>query len=68
MEDQRAHVCRLKKEFYCLKQAHQAWYARIDSYLVKLGFTRSNFDPNLYFKVVQGMPLILVFYVDDLFL
>jgi len=24
---------------------------RIDSYLMKLGFTRSEFDPNLYFKV-----------------
>ena len=40
----------------------------IDSYLMKLGFTRSNADPNLYFKVVQGKPLILVLYVDDLFL
>jgi len=35
---------------------------------VKLGFTRSNVDPKFYFNVVQGMPLILVLYVDDLFL
>jgi len=35
---------------------------------MKLGFIRRNFDPNLYFKVVQGMPLILVLYVEDLFL
>ena len=35
---------------------------------MKLGFTRSNVDPNLYFKVVQGLPLILVLYVGDLFL
>ena len=35
---------------------------------MKLGFTRSNVDPNLYFKVVQGKPLILVLYMDDLFL
>ena len=35
---------------------------------MKLGFRRSNADPNHYFKVVQGMPLILVLYVDDLFL
>ena len=35
---------------------------------MKLGFTRSNVDPNLYFKVVQGMLLILVVYVYDLFL
>eukprot|EP00253_Pinus_taeda_P030515 PITA_30515 len=66
--DQKTHACKLKKALYGLKQAPKAWYARIDSYLVKLGFTRSNADPNLYFKVVQGMPLILVLYVDDLFL
>ena len=35
---------------------------------MKLGFTRSNVDPNLYFKVDREKPLILVLYVDDLFL
>ena len=46
----------------------QAWYERIDSYLMKLGFTRSNVDLNLYFKVDREKPLILVLYVDELFL
>eukprot|EP00253_Pinus_taeda_P004561 PITA_04561 len=41
---------------------------RIDSYLMKLGFTRSEVDPNLYFKVEDDKPLILALYVDDLFL
>lgn len=40
----------------------------IDIYLVNLGFMRRNDDPNFYFKLVQGMPLILVFYVHELFL
>eukprot|EP00253_Pinus_taeda_P007305 PITA_07305 len=35
---------------------------------MKLGFTRSEADPNLYFKVENDKPLILVLYVDDLFL
>ena len=35
---------------------------------MKLGFTRSNVDPNLYFKVHREQPLILVLYLDDLFL
>jgi len=61
-------VWRLKKALYGLKQAPRAWYVRIDSHLVKLQFTRNNVDSNLYFKVVQRMPLILVLYVDDLFL
>ena len=35
---------------------------------MKLGFTRSEVDPNLYFKVEDDQTLILVLYVDDLFL
>ena len=62
------HVCRLKKALYGLKQAPRAWYSRIDSYLLQLGFTKSEADPNLYFIVVDGEPLILILYVDDLFL
>jgi hypothetical protein len=46
-----SHVCKLKKALYGLKQAHEAWYARIDNYLMSLGFTKSDADPNFYFKV-----------------
>ena len=66
--ERKSHVCRLKKALYGLKQAPRAWYERIDNYLMKLGFTRSEVDPNLYFKVEDNKPLILVLYVDDLFL
>eukprot|EP00253_Pinus_taeda_P007260 PITA_07260 len=59
---------KLKKALNGLKQAPRAWYERIDSYLMKLGFTGSEADPNLYFKVIDDKPLILVLYVDDLFL
>ena len=33
-----------------------------------LGFIECKVDPNLYFKVEGGIPLILLLYVDDLFL
>ena len=56
VQDQDTNVYRLKKALYGLKQAPRAWYERIDSYLMKLGFTRSNADPNPYFKVVKGKP------------
>ena len=39
-----------------------------NSYLQGLGFTKSDADSNLYFKVVGNLPLILVLYVDDLLL
>ena len=63
-----SHICKLKNALYGLKQAPCAWYGQIDEYLVNLGFTKSDADPNLYYKVVDGEPLILVLYVDDLFL
>lgn len=61
-----SHVCRLKKALYGLKQAPRAWYSRIDGYLLSLGFTKSEADPNLYYKVEDVGILILVLYVDDL--
>eukprot|EP00253_Pinus_taeda_P002257 PITA_02257 len=66
--DRKSHVYRLKKALYGLMQAPRAWYERINSYLLKLGFTRSEVDANLYFKVEDDKPLILMMYVDDLFL
>jgi hypothetical protein len=61
------HVFRLKKALYGLKQAPRAWYAKINNYLMRLGFSKSHADPNLYYKVVKNAPVILLLYVDDLF-
>eukprot|EP00253_Pinus_taeda_P024358 PITA_24358 len=68
IHDRESHMCRLKKALYRLMPTPQAWYGRIDSYLMKLGFTRNEADLNLYFKVEDYKSLILVLYVDDLFL
>jgi uncharacterized metal-binding protein len=62
------HVCRLKKSLYELKKDPRAWYARIDNYLTRLGFSKIHADPNLYYKFVNNAPVILLLYVDDLFL
>ena len=61
-------MCRLKKALYGLKQAPRTWYDRIDSFLTSLGFTKSKADSNLYYKVENGRPIILLLYVDDLLL
>jgi hypothetical protein len=68
VEDKKTHVCKLKKALYRLKQAPRAWYGRIDNFLTSLGFTKSKADSNLYFKVMNDDPVILLLYVDDLFL
>jgi hypothetical protein len=52
-----------------MKQAPRAWYGRIDSFLTSLGFTKSKAHSNLYFKVMNDEPVILLLlYVDDVFL
>ena len=61
-------MCRLKKALYRLKQAPRAWYERIDDILMSLGFTKSKVDSNLYYKVEDEGIMILILYVDDLFL
>jgi hypothetical protein len=58
---------KLKKAMYRLKQALRAWYGRIDSFLTSLGLTKSRVDCN-YIKVMNDEPIILLLYVDDLFL
>jgi hypothetical protein len=68
VEDRKTHVCKLKKDLYGLKQAPRAWYGRIDIFLTSLGFTKSKVDSNLYFKVMNDEPIILLLYVNDLFL
>ena len=35
---------------------------------MSLGFTKSKFDPNLYFNIENDRPVILLLYVDELVL
>eukprot|EP00253_Pinus_taeda_P027258 PITA_27258 len=61
-------VCRLKKPLYGLKQVPRAWYAKMDSFLLKTGFFRCHYDNTVYTKKVGKSLIILVLYVDDLIL
>jgi hypothetical protein len=67
VEDRKIHVCRLKKTLYMFKQALRAWYGRFDSFLTRLGFSKSKVDSNYYFKVMNDDAVVLLLYVDDLF-
>jgi hypothetical protein len=68
VEDMKSHVYRLKKALHGLKQAPRSWYGRIDIFLMSLVFIKSKEDSNLYFKVMNDEPVIVLLYVDDLFL
>jgi hypothetical protein len=45
----------------------KTWYGRIDSFLSSLGVTKSKADSNLFYKVEEGNPVILLLYADNLF-
>jgi hypothetical protein len=68
VEERKTHVCILKKALNRLKQAPRAWYGRIGSFVTSLGFTKTKIDSNIYFKVMNDEPIILLLYVDELFL
>eukprot|EP00253_Pinus_taeda_P016326 PITA_16326 len=61
-------VCQLKKSFYGLKQAPQAWYAKMDSFLLDTSISRCHSNNTVYTKKVGKSLIILVLYVDDLIL
>ena len=43
-------------------------FDRMDNLLLALGFTEGKADSNIYFKVEGIIPVILLLYVNDLFL
>jgi hypothetical protein len=59
-------VCRLWKSLYGLKQAPWAWYAKMDSFLLSVGFSRCHSDLNVYILRQEDALLFLALYVDDL--
>jgi hypothetical protein len=40
----------------------------MENYLMRLGFSKSHADPNLYYKVMDNAPVIILIYVDNLFI
>lgn len=59
-------VCRLKKSLYGLKQAPRQWYKRFDSFMISLGYSRSQFDDCVYYGQFNGSQVYLLLYVDDM--
>ena len=60
-------VCKLHKALYGLKQAPRAWYERLHTYFVKIGFERIDDNINLYMKVDKDKGvLISKIFVDDI--
>nr|XP_027086538.1 uncharacterized protein LOC113708274 [Coffea arabica] len=60
-------VFRLKKALNGLKQAPRAWYSRIETYFLKVGFIKCPYEHTMFVKIEDGGKLLIVcLYVDDL--
>jgi hypothetical protein len=59
-------VCKLKKSLYGLKKSPRQWYKRFDSFMISNGFKKSRYDRCVYIKFVNGSPIYLLLYVDDM--
>lgn len=60
------HLCKLDKAIYGLKQAPRAWYSRLSSKLIQLGFVASKGDTSLFIYGKHGVSIYLLIYVDDI--
>jgi hypothetical protein len=61
-----AAVCCLKKAIYGLKQAPRAWFQRLSTKLLELGFHSSKSDISLFIYNSGGVRLFALVYVDDI--
>jgi hypothetical protein len=55
-------IVRLRKALYGLKQSPRLWHNDINTFLLFLGFTQSQADPNLY---IRSDGILILLYVDD---
>ena len=61
-------VCKPRKYLYGIKQAPRAWYSKMDAFLISQKFERCKSDCNVYMQKKDGFFLLIVLYVDDLFI
>jgi hypothetical protein len=59
-------ICKLKKSLYGLKQSPRQWYKKFDYFMIANGFKMSLYDSCVYIKFVDGSPIYLLLYVDDI--
>jgi len=60
------HVCHPKKPLYGLKQAPRAWFSRLSSRLLELGFQGSKSDTSLFIHGHGSSVIFILIYVDDI--
>jgi len=61
-------ICRLHKAIYGLKQAPRAWFTRLSTFLLDIGFKASLVDNSLLVLISSAVQIYMLVYVDDIIL
>ena len=61
-----SHVCKLQKAIYGLKQAPRAWFSRLSTKLLELGFHGSRSNSSLFIYKTKSLTIYILIYVDDI--
>lgn len=61
-------VLKLLKSLYGLKQSPRQWFCKLSQTLINLGFSQSKSDYSLFTRVSQTDTIVILIYVDDLWL
>jgi len=63
----RQYGLQAEKSLYVLKQSPRQWYKRFDSFIRGKRYTRSHYDPYVYYnKLPGGEYIYLLLYVNDM--
>uniref|UniRef100_A0A803NT42 Reverse transcriptase Ty1/copia-type domain-containing protein n=1 Tax=Cannabis sativa TaxID=3483 RepID=A0A803NT42_CANSA len=59
-------ICKLQKAIYGLKQALRAWFEKLSSILLLIGFSSAKKDHSPFIKATPNSCLYVLIYVDDI--
>lgn len=59
-------MCHLRKSLYGLKQAPRAWFSRLSTRIIELGFHGSKSDTSLFIHGHGDSTIFILIYVDDI--
>ena len=64
----KGEVYKLTKSLHGLKQASRQWFAKLSTTIIADGFIQSKSNYSIFTKVHKGSIIILLVYVDDIFI